>query len=115
METVFQDILSINGVYGLVLLSSDGKVVFESLDDSKFVPEKSTMTWKMILDSLDDFKEMDLLYDHGRFYLRNTENGTIIVCMDLTVSMAMIKLNCDIVVPELKKQTTKGLKRFFKF
>ena len=117
MEKLFQDILSMDGVYGLVLLSSEGKVLFESLDDNAFLPEKSSLSWNMIIESIEDFKEMDLVFEHGRYYMRKTETGFLMISMTLNVSIAMVKLNCDIVIPELKKiqSAGKGLKRFFKF
>lgn len=114
MDKVFQEILSTDGVHGLVFLSEDGKILFESLDDNYFVPEKSTSSWKIIIDSLEDFHEMDLVFEGGRFYLLKTASGILIISMSLSVSISMIKLNCDIILPELKKvQSGKGLKRFF--
>lgn len=116
MEKVFQEILNMDGVHGLVLLSDEGKILFESLDKTRFVPEKSTSSWKLIIDSLGDFQEMDLVFEDGRFYMLKTEAGILIISMNLSVSIAMVKLNCDIIIPELKKlQSGKGLKRFFRF
>lgn len=116
MEKVFQEILNMDGVHGMVLLSDEGKVLFESLDKSRFVPEKSTSSWQLIIDSLGDFQEMDLVFEDGRFYMLKTESGILLISMNLSVSIAMVKLNCDIIIPELKKlQSGKGLKRFFRF
>ncbi len=116
MEKIFQDILSMDGVHGLVLLSEEGKVLFESLDDTKFLPEKSRLSWKMIIDSLEEFREMDLVFEKGRFYIRKTESGYLMISMGRNVSIAMVKLNCDIVIPEIKNfKESKGLKRFFRF
>lgn len=105
-----------DGVHGLILLSEEGKVLFELLDDSRFLQEKSRMSWKMIIDSLDEFREMDLVFEEGRFYIRKIDSGYLMISMGRNVSIAMVKLNCDIVVPELKNiKSGKGLKRFFKF
>jgi len=117
MEKIFQDIVGMGGVYGLVLLSAEGKVLFESLDDNRFQPEKIALSWKVIIESIVEFKEMDLVYEQGRYYMRKTDSGYILISMSLDTSIAMVKLNCDIVIPELKKhlEQGKGLKRFFKF
>ena len=105
-----------DGVHGMVFLSDEGKVLFESLDKDRFIREKSTSSWKMIIDSLDDFQQMDLVFEEGRFYILKTESGILIISMNHAVSIAMVKLNCDIIIPELKKmQSGKGLKRFFRF
>ncbi len=116
MDKIFHDILSMDGVHGVVLLSGEGKVLFESLDKNQFFPQKSRLSWKMLIDSLEEFEEMDLVFAQGRIYLLKTGIGFLIISMSSNVSIAMVKLNCDIVVPELKKnQTGRGLKRFFRF
>jgi hypothetical protein len=116
MKKIFQEILSMEGVHGLVLLSLEGKVLFESLDDDRFLPEKSSLSWKMIIDSLEEFREMNLVFEKGRFYIRKTESEYLLISMGSKVSVAMVKLNCDIIIPEIKNfKAGRGLKRFFKF
>ena len=116
MDKLFEDILNMDGVHGLVLMSEEGKVLFESLDKKHFQAQKSTLSWKMILDSLDEVDEVDLVYEKGRVYIVKTGSGFLLISMGLHVSMAMVKLNCDIVIPELRKNKAgKGLKRFFGF
>lgn len=105
-----------DGVHGIILLSNDGKVLFESIDKDHFSKDKSESSWKMIIDKLKDFEKMDLVFENGRFYLLKTESCIVLISMNLSVSIAMVKLNCDIILPELKKlQSGKGLKRFFGF
>jgi hypothetical protein len=116
MKKLFEDILSIDGVHGLILLSEEGKVLFESLDEQHFLPKKNTLRWKMIVDALEDFREMDLMYEQGRFYMLKTAAGCLIISMSLDVSTAMLKLNCDIIVPQLQKvKSGRGFKKFFGF
>ncbi len=116
MDKLFEDILNMDGVHGLVLLSEAGKVLFESLDKKRFLPEKSTLSWKMIIDSLEEFNEMDLVFAEGRFYMIKTGSGFLLISMGLNVSTAMMKLNCDIIIPELKKALAgRGFRKFFKF
>lgn len=108
MKTLFGDILDMGGVYGLVLLAKNGKILFESLGGGQFPPQRSQFGWQTILDSLGDFHEMDLVYEYGRCYLRQTESGWLIISMEQMVSMAMIKLHCDIILPQLKKTVPPG-------
>ena len=115
MKNLFHDILDMDGVHGLVLLSENGKVLFESLDGDQFSPQRSALSWKEIIDSLGYFHEMDLVFDHGRCYLRQTEGGYLIISMGPMVSVAMIKLSCDIILPQLKKKkAASGLRSFFR-
>ncbi|MBW1635318.1 MAG: hypothetical protein JRC87_00375 [Deltaproteobacteria bacterium] len=113
MEKKFHDILHTEDVHGLVLLSVEGEVLFKSFKVGHS-PERDRLSWKMIIASLTDFDEMNLVYDRGRLYIRNTGNGYLIVSMDIEAKIALVKLSCDIVMPELKKgKRSKGFKRFF--
>ncbi len=114
MKNLFHDILDMNGVHGLVLLSDAGKILFESLDSGQFDFQRSQSSWKIIIDSLGEFQEMDLVFDRGRCYLRRTDNGYLLISMGMMVSVAMVKLNCDIILPQLKKAKTGGLRSFFR-
>lgn len=103
MRDIFKDILSMDGVHGLVLLSSEGRVLFESLDKNRFAPQHSNLSWLMLIESLNDFEEVDMVFEQGRFYIRKIETGFLMISMSEGVSIAMVKLNCDIVLPDLKK------------
>ena len=113
MKNLFHDILDMEGVHGLVLLSENGKVLFESVADGQFSPQRSTLSWKAIIDSLGYFQEMNLVFEYGRCYLRQTDNGYLIISMGPMVPVAMIKLSCDIILPQLKKKKTGGGFRSF--
>jgi hypothetical protein len=115
MKNLFHDILDMDGVHGLVLLSENGKILFESLDGNQFSSKLSTLSWKSIVDSLGDFNELDLVFEHGRCYLRRTETGYLIISMGPMVSVSMIKLSCDIILPQLKKpKASGGFRSFFR-
>ncbi|MDR3630602.1 MAG: hypothetical protein P4L42_09720 [Desulfocapsaceae bacterium] len=114
MKNLFHDILDMDGVHGLVLLSENGTVLFESPDSVQFRPQRSMLSWKSIIDLLGDFQEMNLIFELGRCYLRQTENGYLAISMGPMVSMAMIKLSCDIILPQLKKTKTGGFRSFFR-
>jgi hypothetical protein len=114
MKNLFHDILDMDGVHGLVLLSEEGSVLFESFESGQFSPQRSKMSLKAILASLGDCREMSLLLEKGRCYLRRTENGFLIVSMEGKASVAMIKLSCDIILPQLKKVKTGGFRSFFR-
>jgi hypothetical protein len=62
----------------------------------------------------------------GRLYIRKADEGMLVVTMGRIAPAAMIRLNCDILLSELKsrkgsgkpfegaKRKPKGLSRFFK-
>ena len=115
MEELFKDILEINGVQSVILLDDTGKVIYESMHDLRHGAKQRYTNWKRFLDCLDNVREADFLFDKGRIYIRHTDKGFVLICMQSFASIAMVKLNCDILLPQLKSgRTAKGLKGLFK-
>ncbi len=114
MKELFIDILSMEGVKGVLLLSLQGEIIYKEFP-SPLPQEPETKDWRIFVDALNGIKETDLVYEKGRLYIRQTELGYLLVFMGYFVSAAMLRLNCDILLPALKPvKTTKGLRRFFK-
>jgi hypothetical protein len=114
MEEYFKDIIAINGVQGVILLDAAGKVVFESVAALRTGIKQRYTNWKKLLDTVGNIREADFVFDNGRVYLRKTENGYLLVSMQSFASIAMVKLNCDILLPQLKSDKNKGLKALFR-
>ena len=115
MKDLFNDVMDINGVKGIVLLSKEGRVVYDTDANNKTNTRKPYANWKKLLLLLGDAREAEFLFEKGRLYLRKTHDGFLIVRMQLMASIAMVKLNCDILLPQLKSTgNSKGLKGFFK-
>jgi len=114
MKELFADILNMQGIKGVVLLSVKGDIVYQqSLVDG--VPDLAKVEWENILSTLDGTRETDLAFDRGRVYIRKTDLGYLLIPMSLQASVAMLRLNCDILLPSLKPaKGTRGLKRLFK-
>ena len=102
MKKFFSEITEMNGVCGLALIGGNGQLLYESLADGQSRPRRSQLWWKTLIESLGDFGEMNFVFDHGRCYLRKTDSGCLIIGMGLTASIAMVKLNCDILMPQLR-------------
>jgi hypothetical protein len=115
MKNLFRDILDIEDVHGVIFLSLDGKPVF-----SEFVshPPKrfEHINWRFITRSLDGVREAELVFENRRFFIKKTPSGYIFVVMGETAPAEMVRLNCDILIPNLDKTSKKpkGLGRFFK-
>ncbi len=114
MEEYFKEIIAINGVQGVILLDDAGKVVFESVAALRTGIKQRYTNWKKLLDTVGNIREADFVFDNGRVYLRKTENGYLLVSMQSFASIAMVKLNCDILLPQLKSDKSKGLKALFR-
>ena len=114
MKELFTDILNMQGVRGVLLLSLKGAILYQETT-VEGMPDPAKVNWKNILSTLDGIRETDLAFDQGRVYIRKTDLGYLLVPMSNQASVAMLRLNCDILLPSLKPaKGTRGLKRLFK-
>lgn len=124
MEDLFKDIFSIEGVQGALFITEDGSPQF-----SKFLPPLSdsikgsdfgnfiseSIELQVLKEAMEDTNESLMIFEKIRLYIKKTQNGYLIIVLGMFVPVAMVRLNCQIIVPlidKMKKQ--KGLGRFFK-
>jgi hypothetical protein len=114
MRQLFDTILNIDGVKGLMLLSFNGDILFKKLNPV-LQENLENRDWRRLIESLADSREADLIFEKGRLYIRRTDLGFLFVLMGPFVPMAMMRLQCDILLPSLKPaKAPKGIRRFFK-
>ena len=114
MRKLFNDILNTEGVKGVLLFSFSGKLIFKEYV-SRIDAEPEHRDWRFFMESLEGMRETDLVFEKGRIYIRRTEIGYLVILMALFVPIAMIRLNCDILLPALKQSKSgKKFGRFFK-
>jgi len=114
MRKLFKDILSTKGVKGIMLFSFSGDLIFKEFI-SPVNGEPGQRDWRFFIESLEDMRETDLVFEKGRIYIRKTEMGYLVVLMALFVPIAMIRLNCDILLPAIRQsKPDRGFGRFFK-
>lgn len=114
MEELFKDIVAIKGVQGVIVLDTSGKILFESIANTRTGIKQRYTNWKKLIDTLGNLREADFVFDNGRVYLRKTEDGYLLISMQSFASIAMVKLNCDILLPQLKSAKSKGLRALFR-
>ena len=115
MQDIFKDVIKMDGVHGLVLFSREGQVLFESIDFTRCSLPSGYRGWAALVPVLKGMREADFVYENGRLYMRTTDKGYLLVIMGPVVSIAMVKLNCDIILPQLKPSKPVGkLKGLFK-
>jgi len=114
MRELFSDILSLEGVKGLLLFSFTGDLIFKDFKhDVREDLENSD--WRGFIESLAGMRETDLIFEKGRLYIRKTDIGYLVVLIGPFIPIAMLRLQCDILLPSLKPaKTSKGIRRFFK-
>lgn len=114
MRELFNDILHTEGVSGMMLFSLKGDLIFKEFK-SPVNEDPEQRDWSSFIESLQGMRETDLVFEKGRIYIRKTEIGYLVILMALFVPIAMIRLNCDILLPVLKQSKSgKKLGRFFK-
>jgi len=114
MRELFNDILSMEGVKGLLVFSSAGDLVHKVFNQTG-LEEIENRDWRLFIESLTGMREADLIFEKGRLYIRRTDMGYLVVLIGPFVPIAMIRLQCDILLPSLgPANKTKGIRRFFK-
>jgi hypothetical protein len=114
-KSVFKDILNTDEVEGIMLFSLDGKLLFKEILTPVAVEgfEKGDW-WRLLFEAMKDVAEADLVFEKCRIYMRKTVVGFLIVLMGIFAPVAMVRLNCDILTPSLKKASSSKLGSFFK-
>jgi len=114
MKEHFTDLLSLEGVYGVMVFSAGAEVRYADFTAANIAPPSDT-DWTALVSSVARFREVDILYEKLRIYIRSSDFGHLLVVAAPSVSGAMLRLNCDIIVPALQRPEGGGkLKRFFK-
>lgn len=115
MQKLFQDILDIDQVQGVIFISSAGDTLYN--DFSGDVPvELKEKNWASVANILSGIREAEFIYDQSRLYILTVETGYLITVMSNFASIALVRLACSIIQPALgrKKERPKGLSRFFR-
>ncbi|MGD8368244.1 MAG: hypothetical protein PVG78_11405 [Desulfobacterales bacterium] len=114
MDKIFNGLFKVKEVLGVVLISDNGELRYRKV--AKIVSAKpESVDWLSMLNSLAGVQEAELICEHLRVYIRKTETGYLVVLTGPDASPAMVRLNCDLVLPMLKDNGgAKGLRRLFK-
>ncbi len=115
MKKLFGDVLDIDDVKGVMIFSFKGELIFKEFL-TPISEEPESREWgPLFIDSLRGIREADIVYESGRLYIRKTGLGYLLILMGLFTPVAMMRLNCDILLPSLEKSgASKGLAHFFK-
>lgn len=114
MQELFNEILGMEGVKGLMMFSFAGDPIYKKFNQAP--PDGiDSRDWSLFIESLSGMRETDLIFEKGRLYIRRTDIGYLVVLMGLFVPIAMMRLQCDILLPSLKPaKAAKGIRRLFK-
>ena len=102
------------GVKGLMMFSFAGETMLKKFNQAP--PEGiESRDWSLFIESLAGMRETDLLFKKGRLYIRRTDIGYLVVLVGLFMPIAMLRLQCDILLPSLKPaKSPRGIRRLFR-
>jgi hypothetical protein len=114
MKELFKDIMNVDGIEGVLLFTSEGKLIYNDVTTKRYTKPKES-DWIAFINGLAGIREADLAFESMRMYIRKTDSGFLVILLANSASMAMVRLNCDILLPSLKQDAGgKGIGRFFK-
>jgi hypothetical protein len=109
MKELFNDILAMEDVRGVVLTSNEGEILFA---EPAMEVEESLSPF---IRALGDVREADLIFEKNRIYLRKTDTGYLVILLGPFASGAMLRLHVDMILPSLKDRGRgKGLRSLFR-
>lgn len=121
MKEVFKDLVEIEGVYGAVVLDAAGIMIASRFSDrhQEMASAIKKYSWEsLVLEMVEarDMKEADFVFDNGRIFLRKLPGGFLVVVISDIAPISMVRLHCDVLMPELAVQPNAGgrIGRIFK-
>jgi hypothetical protein len=115
MKDLFNEILAMEDIQGVLLLSSEGETIFKEFNVPVRKNNELDESFHEIVKSFNGIREADLLLEKGRVYIRKSNMSYLIVIMGSFASAAMVRLSCDMILPSLNDaKAGKGLRQIFK-
>lgn len=119
MEKIFKEIISIDGVIGVVLIGNNENIEYskftESFKTNNLIENylKDSVNFQTLSNVFDSSNESLIIYEEIRLYAKKILNNYLIIAMKLYVPISLLRLNCQIIEAELgKKSSSKRFKLF---
>ena len=115
MKELFNDILGINDVKGVLFLDHNNEIKTQAYNVSP-APGLNPHDLSAFITALGGNQETEVHFDNLRLYIRKIETGHLVLMTGFNAQMAMVRLNCDVLAPLIKSHLEKptGIGRFFK-
>ena len=105
MKDIFKDVMGITGVHALMVVTNEGSVMLSRFSPDFRSEEKkfSQINWEPFIIEMGSIKDAELVYDSARFYIIKSEAGFLIVIIGDNAPISLVRLNCEILLPLLRK------------
>jgi hypothetical protein len=115
MKELLAQILETEDVRGAALFSFQGDVIFREGSSSFWEGREAAEAWPRLIGALQGIRELDLVFEKVRLYIRKADLGYLVVVMGLFAPAAMVRMSCDMLLPSLRQQSkASGLRNLFK-
>jgi len=115
MDEHLKEIMEIERVLGIIYFSFDGNVLFQYYKQKE---PHGIDSWDLsfFTTALDKVREGELIFENLILYIVRGRKGFLLAVMGRTAPVALVRLNCNILLAALDKesQKPKGLARFLK-
>jgi hypothetical protein len=111
MKDIFKDLLGIDGVHGVIVISGEGAVVSCRFSAAYTHEEERAgqIDWVPFVAELSDISDAEFIYDAARFYVKKVEQGFLLVVMGEYAPISMVRLNCQVLSLDRLKSTSKRI------
>ncbi len=111
MKDIFKDVLGIEGVYGVIVLSGEGIVLLSNFSAAHVHEEDrlNQVDWPSFVAELTGISDAEFIYDMARFYIKKTAPGFLIVVMGDHAPISMVRLNCQVLSIDRMKPASKRI------
>ena len=114
MKQLFDEVLNVEGVKGLLLFDTLGAVLFKDFPLGDFENPANAPLWSSFVESLEGIQGFEMVYADGRIYIRRIRQGYLLILMDDLAPVAMIRLNCDVLLHGQEKAAKRKSTGFFR-
>ncbi len=123
MNSIFDELFTTEGIQGVLFYTPEGELMFHrfvsplsgEIDGVQTVSKLSgAIDWTLLSEVFGAANETELIFEKRRIYIKKTKNGYLFVIMGNFIPTAMVRLNCEIIIPEIERmKKQRGLGRFF--
>ena len=114
MEDIFAELSVIEGINGIIFFSKSGEILYKNiLHHNAQKMNEASLTGFLDYSALVD--EMEFVFENGRIYLKRMDAGVLLLFLSSFAPVAMIRVHCDLIRPQLGGSNSNGKKksRFF--
>ncbi|RJP40580.1 MAG: hypothetical protein C4548_10540 [Desulfobacteraceae bacterium] len=111
MKDIFKDVLGIDGVHGVIVLSGEGGILMSRFSAAYSHEEERAgrIDWASFVVELGDIMDAEFIFDAARFYVKKVEQGFLLVVMGEYAPISMVRLNCQVLSLDRLKSTSKRI------